>query len=404
MASPIKSTDWRMWLRATYVRLWAAWLVCCLCVCPVGVFGAEREAIDWSRVAKLKPDQKVLIFIESHHPLTLQELAALADAGLAPADRDPGLVVGMSKAVFATKVNRWVKGTSFPPGLRGRLLERFFMSGIYRVSLQVEQEGYKGPLSMEVTLPREGFGRRLLKLERVLRPATRNEIHVDSAQNRWLKIAYDEISYGQTVRISVGFRYLVDMAELLRHDLMLVDPVRGASFPDAVLRFLDPGRKIDPRLPKAVEWAAQPDPEPPDARREYLRLQAFLKRTVSYDKRKREKYFGGRAVYSDMDEMYQEIPVTLNTGMGACPDTSLLECAFLRARGIPCRTAGRFGHFYTQVYVPERGWVSTSVTPTGIPLIVDPGPDHVPYQKWQPRIPLRTSLWEARVRIEPTEE
>ena len=45
----------------------------------------------------------------------------------------------------------------------------------------------------------------------------------------------------------------------------------------------------------------------------------------------------------------------------------------LRAAGIPSRTAGRWGHFYTELFLPRQGWVSTSVTPTGIPLVVDPG-------------------------------
>ena len=95
--------------------------------------------------------------------------------------------------------------------------------------------------------------------------------------------------------------------------------------------------------------------------------------------------------------------MTLSRGIGACPDTSLLECTLLRARGIPCRTAGRFGHFFTVLYVPGHGWVSTSIHPTGIPLFLAPGPDHVPYQKWRPAILLRTSRLESRIRIEAME-
>jgi hypothetical protein len=132
-------------------------------------------------------------------------------------------------------------------------------------------------------------------------------------------------------------------------------------------------------------------------------LTKFIKDTIVYDQLKRNQYFGGGAIYSDLDDMYQEITTTLSRRLGACPDTSLLECAFLRARGIPCRIAGRFGHFYTDVYVPGKGWMSTSVHPTGVPLIISPGPDHIPYQTWTPPIPLRTTLIEAKVRIEAEE-
>jgi hypothetical protein len=128
------------------------------------------------------------------------------------------------------------------------------------------------------------------------------------------------------------------------------------------------------------------------------------KETVAYDGKKRDQYFGGKAIYSDLDDMYQDIEVTLSRHLGACPDTSLLECTFLRARGIPCRTAGRFGHFFSIVYVPGKGWMSTSVTPTGIPLFIAPGPDHVPYQKWRPAIPLKTVQLEAPIQIESLED
>jgi hypothetical protein len=145
-------------------------------------------------------------------------------------------------------------------------------------------------------------------------------------------------------------------------------------------------------------------PGPLNVRQEYKRLAKFVKDSVVYDKGKRNQYFGGKMIYSDLDEMYQDNKVTLSRRLGACPDTSLLECAFLRARSIPCRIAGRFGHFYPLVYVPGRGWMSTSVTPTGIPLIEAPGPDHIPYQKWEPKIPLKTILLESQFRVETMED
>jgi hypothetical protein len=194
------------------------------------------------------------------------------------------------------------------------------------------------------------------------------------------------------------------MAELLKHDVVLAERAQNPSVPEGVRLFLEPGYKINPDLPQAYAWAVQGGSGPPDARREFRRLTEFLKHVVTYDKLKRREYFGGQAVYCDLDDMYRPVSETLSKGKGACPDTILIECAFLRARGIPCRTAGRFGHFFSLVYVPGRGWMSTSVTPTGIPLIVSPGPDHVPYQNWKPRIALKTTRWEARVRIEALED
>jgi hypothetical protein len=227
---------------------------------------------------------------------------------------------------------------------------------------------------------------------------------MDAAGNRWLSVESPEVHYNEPIRFHFAFTYLVDVAKLLEHDLMLVEKNTDDSIPDEVAAFLRPGYKINSLLPQARAWAKKGSPGPPDARQEFKRVTRFLKTRVQYDMRKRKEYFGGKAVYYDLDDMYQPITTTLSSRKGACPDTSLIECAFLRARGIPCRTAGRFGHFFSLLYVPGRGWMSSSVTPTGIPLIVAPGPDHVAYQKWSPRIPLRTTLWEARVRFEPLED
>ena len=364
---------------------------------------SQTKAINWVRVAQMRPDLKVLVLVRGERPLSLNDLAFLAEFGMIPVDRDPGLVLGLRQAVFSTRLRNWMS-KSLPADLHGRLLERFTTTGIYRVGFRVEKEGYQGPLSVEMTTPREGFGKRLIYSENLVRPPAPTKMRIDNMGNRWFSAHYLRISYRETIKLHCAFKYLMDMASLLNHDLMLLDPSEGAPIPEEVLPFLNSGYKIDKNLPEALQWANQGIPGLPlNVRSEYLRLTKFIKDTIVYDQVKKNEYFGGRAIYYDLDDMYQDITMTLSRRLGACPDTSLLECAFLRARGIPCRIAGRFGHFYTQLYVPGKGWMSTSVSPTGIPLIVAPGPDHIPYQTWKPLIPLRTDLIEAKVRVE-TEE
>lgn len=385
----------------------SAVLVCLAVVTAVAEPEKSETAaptVDWERVVKLRPELKVLVLLESKAPISLMDLATLADMGLVPADRDPGLTVGLKSAVFKCKLENWMYGPPLPRHIQGWLLERFIMSGIYRTGFRVEEKGYEGPLTLEVTAPRSGFGRELLKSSSTVRPETKTEMKEDSVGNRWLVVHYPKVKYHDVIKFHFSFKYLVDMAELLKHDILMAAKTNTSEIPQTVERFLEPGYKIDSSLPQARAWAAQGEVGPPDARKEFQRLSKYLKERVTYDMRKRKEYFGGRAVYSDLDEMYQPMSVTLSTRLGACPDTCLLECAFYRARGIPCRTAGRFGHFFSLIYAPGRGWMSTSVTPTGIPLFIAPGPDHMPYQKWRPRMPLKTVRWEARVRIEPLEE
>jgi len=363
----------------------------------------QEKTLNWSRIAKLKPELKVLVLVEGEHAISLEDLVALGELGLVPADRDPALLVGLRRAIFSTKLRKWMNEPTLPNHMKGKLLDRFIMSGIYRIGFKVEKEKYLGPLSLEVTTPRDGFGRQLLFSENLTRPQAPSKTYIDLASNRWFRVDYPQVKYGQTIKLFFAFRYLVDMGALLDHDLMLVDQLPGAPIPEEIHPFLNSGYKIDATLPQAIAWAMQGSSARLDVRLEYQRLEKFLKDTVAYDKIKRELYFGGKMIYSDLDEMYQDLEVTLSRRIGACPDTSLLECAFLRARGIPCRIAGRFGHFFSLVYVPGKGWMSTSVTPTGIPLFIAPGANHVPYQKWKPNIPLRTILLQTLIRIDTVE-
>jgi len=365
---------------------------------------SQERTLDWSRIAKLKPELKVLVLVEGAHAISLEDLVALGELGMFPADRNPALVLGLQRAIFSTKLKNWVNRPTLPGQMKGKLLDWFIMTGIYRLGFRVEKEGYLGPLSLEVTTPRDGFGKQLIGSENFLQPQAPSHTFIDSGGNRWICIDYPQVKYGQTIILFSAFKYLVNMRTLLDHDLMLVEQVQDEPYPIEIRPFLDSGYKIDAGLPQAVAWAAQGRSGPPNVKLEYHRLTKFLKDNVAYDTKKRERYFGGKAIYSDLDEMYQEIGTTLSRRIGACPDTSLVECAFLRARGIPCRIAGRFSHFFTEVYVPGKGWMSTSITPTGIPLYGAPGPDHIPYQKWKPHIPLKTILLEAPFRIETVED
>jgi hypothetical protein len=374
-----------------------------LCVSSLG-WSATGEVLDWSRIVRIKPSLKVLVLLEGERPICLKDLALLVDQGLVPADRDSGLALGLKRLVFATTLQKWAANPSLPSDFKGAILSRFSMTGIYRVGFKVVADKYSGPLKVRVTAPREGFGRQLIHSEHIVRPRCETSVQEDQAGNFWVEATFPEVKHGDFIKFTFAFKYAVDMAEVLAHDLALAENSRVIDVPADVKSFLAPGIKIDPNNDKAVQWAKQGKRGPLDARLEYIRLTKSLLNLVQYDKPKRDSYFGGKAVYADLNRMYQEMSTTLVRGKGCCTDTVLLECAFLRARGIPCRTAGRFGHFFSLVYLPGRGWMSTSVTPTAIPLIVSPGPDHVSYQTWTPQIPLRTTHWEARMRIEDVEE
>ncbi len=290
--------------------LTAALTVLVLGVISAG-FSEERAKIDWRRVTKARPDLKILVLVEGDRPISLQDLALLSDKGLIPADRDPGLVLGLDRAVFSTKINNWMSRRPLPAHLRARLLERFARSGIYRIGFKVDAENHQGLLNFEITAPRDGFGRKLLQSEGLVRPTAAGLTRVDSAGNRWFCVGFPRVEYGTEIRFHFAFKYAVDMGELLSHDLLLCESSVNGVVPADVAPFLRAGYKINARLPEAVAWAEK-GKSPVNTVREYRRLTKFLSQSVAYDNRKRSTHFGGKSVYYDLDDMYRPVTETLS--------------------------------------------------------------------------------------------
>jgi len=169
---------------------------------------SQTTAINWDRVAQMRPDLKILVLVKGERPISLEDLALLADSGMVPADRDPGLVLGLRQAFFSVKVKRWMTKT-LPAHIHVKLLDRFMMNGIYRVGFQVEQEEYQGPLSLEITGPRDGFGKHLIHSEILVRPHAPRKLHIDPTGNRWVLVNYSKVHYRETIRFHFAFRYLM---------------------------------------------------------------------------------------------------------------------------------------------------------------------------------------------------
>lgn len=145
---------------------------------------AQTSVTNWERRARLKPDLRVMIRVTGSKPISLEDLASMARFTMIPADRDPGMVFGLRQAIFSVKLRHW-NPKNLPAHLQATILDRFIMTGVYRVSFKVEQAGYEGPLRLEVTTPRDGFGKKLLSSESMVRPRGSQWFYVDGAGNRW---------------------------------------------------------------------------------------------------------------------------------------------------------------------------------------------------------------------------
>jgi|GEM_PF-4731752 len=360
--------------------------------------------VDFPGLVRSYPSLKTILLLAFSRPLDLEQLIRLQSAGIFPVNGDLIDYLDRTHGFFHTKaarLDRLVSGREVPGLAAAVPLARFEMSGLYRIHFKIVEKGFQGPLSFSITTPRESFGKRIVRQSDHLYPRRPFEIRTDQAGNRWLMASLEEAREGDVLKLDSHVVYQVDLAELLRHAI-LTTPARPAEPlpPESeAAAYLGPGEKITPSSQEVAELAQEifgPERVP---RRLWFLIQKYIKQNIPYDHQKRALFFGGRKIYRSMAEMYDPPAVLLARRLGACPETSLLEASLFRAAGLPARTAGRWGHFFTEIYLPGSGWVSTSVTPTGLPLVRDRDAEHLPFVAWDREVEVQTTRWSGEVRI-----
>ena len=114
-----------------------------------------------------------------------------------------------------------------------------------------------------------------------------------------------------------------------------------------------------------------------------------LNQDIQYNFKKRELFFSGDITYQNIKDMYMTAQELSKKRVGACPERSSLEASLLRSLGIAARTATRLYHIYTEIYLPNKGWVSTSFSVRGIPLVESNDNKQSYFIYWTPNHPLR---------------
>ncbi|NQT57069.1 MAG: transglutaminase domain-containing protein [Desulfobacteraceae bacterium] len=361
-----------------------------------------HAAINFSEVARQYPRFKTLIYLGFGEDLDLARLLKLRRIGVHPLNGDLLEPLGHRAAIFFTRADSLEDLRRSGIVRSVHPLARFRMAGIYRIHLKIVESDFFGSIKFRVSTPRNGFGKKLVHIEHHISPSIPFAIKRDLAGNHWLDVEIPQAKAGMTVKFDFYFVYQVDVEEILKHALAMVPLDEYSKLPpeSPARSYLGPSPKIDSASPLVKSLSTEIFGDEKAPRRLYKRALQYLKKHITYDHTKRAQFFGGKTVYHDMAEMYQHPKVTLSRKMGACPDTSVLEATLLRAAGVPARTAGRWAHFYTELFLPNRGWLSPSVTPTGIPLVVDVDKRQLLFVSWDPPIAVQTIMWSSSLRIE----
>jgi hypothetical protein len=183
----------------------------------------NQGKIDFRKIAKKFPNFRTIVKLKFDRPLSVAELLTLTDSGNQVIGDNILSILGKSEAILVTKASRlsWLNDQSFIKAVIP--LERFNLSGLYRIHFKLVGQEFDGPISFSVASPRNGFGKKLLDIESYVWPRLPYKISTDNAGNRWLKIKIKDASNGQRIKFDFFFVYRVDISALLRHSLSMIE-------------------------------------------------------------------------------------------------------------------------------------------------------------------------------------
>lgn len=128
----------------------------------------------------------------------------------------------------------------------------------------------------------------------------------------------------------------------------------------------------------------------------------ILDKDIEYDWQKRELFFSGNLPYYNIKDMYLNVQELSEKKVGACTERTSLEIVILRELGIAARSATRVYHIFTEIYVPQKGWLSTSLILNEIPLCHSYDENMAYFIEWDKSFPIYLK-WVGRVIPEVTQ-
>lgn len=352
------------------------------------------------------PFYKIYVYIEFNDNLTLKNFSELTSKYLIVEKKNISDIVKNKNGLFKIKLQNYnsIISNKFIKSIKP--IFNYTEEGIYQIHFRVKEK-INEPIEFKITLPRDSSGKKILNLNyKINLKPVEEKIIKDEAENNWLIVSYSNINSNQELKFDAVFEYNVDLNKLINSSFFLLDDKINIEYTDDSIilkKYLSEGNKICYSDKRIIELSDEINKKTNSIKKSVDYVKKFIKKNIKYDFKKKRDYFGGKMIYIQMDDMYQSTVQTLNRKIGACPDEAEIETAILRKLGIPARTAGRYQHFYAQIYVPEKGWIDTSLAQEQILLFISPDNNDYPFVNWNKKIKVQTTKWYGKLKIKNCE-
>ncbi len=340
------------------------------------------------------PKTRLYVLTEFSHPLNFDDLNKLKRLGFSGVYGVPvNQYVGKSLVVLYIDYKRLGKSvTILPSSVNFYLLKNYTADGYYKLNILSLEEAED--FQIDIKFPYSKWGREL-----VFKKNTVTGIDMFDEEPRIDKHGSSlvaSLEENQIISFYSEFKYQVSLErELNRHIKVRAKKIGLGGYkeqmeteqPQILEEFTIFSKKIVPSsYIDSIISRVNTNLSVADIWNQVVNI---LDKEIAYDWRKRDLFFSGNLTYTNIEDMFLSSQELSEKRVGACTERTSLEIAILRRLGIAARAATRLYHIYTEVYIPEAGWTTTSLTLNEIPLTESSNKDMSYFVFWEPEHPVR---------------
>ncbi len=350
-----------------------------------------------SKNLSLYPQIKVYILLEFSQDIDYQILYKLERLGFSKIFKlKDEKYLDKKIGIFYTSFSKLKNSFRYSKIVNGFILENYTAKGLYKLGIKANEPNDE--ITFRISAPFSHRGKEALN---IFSRFTEEARTINKEVNENNGVITTAISPQEKITFLSEIEYLVSLSETLNHSIYLkgenihlqeyqsIMQEKNATLYEVFTRYSEkvvPSNYIN-NIIKEIDKSQ-------DLAGIWKQITRILNKDIRYDWKKRDLFFNGNLTYNNIKDMYMTAEELGEKKIGACPERTSLEIALLRELGIAARSSTRLYHIFTEIYLPEEGWITTSSTLNAIPLCQSHNESMAYFIDWSPDHPIRLK-WEG---------
>ena len=348
-----------------------------------------------SKLLNQIPNMRIYVQIEFKKKSSYKKLNKIISYGFNIRNKIFTEYLDKKKTIFYGKYKFLRKISTLKFIKKINILDKYQSEGYYKINFKTEHP--INNINYYIYLPNSKNGKKLIT-KKIYLSGNFNLLR-KSITNNLLKVNIN--SYGKPIKIFSFIKYNVDLTKSLKNHIYICGNISISNYILQMKKNYSNIYKIYTKQSKKIIFNSNVTNIVKQINnyikinKKYKIITQILNNQINYDYKKKKLFFTGHLVYNNISDMYLNTTSLSQKKIGACPDRSSLEAAILRLSKIATRISTRAGHIYVEIFIPKKGWVTTSLTLNEVPLCVSTNENQSYFIFWKPNFPGRILKWES---------